>query len=60
MERRKIRDWVKNTDVQNAMRGDIDDYLYALEDTHGIRLSTDDMDAIINLLVEVARNRDHL
>ncbi len=43
-----IVDWVNNEDVQKDMMNQIDDYLYdVVRDQHGIQLSHDEMDEII-------------
>ena len=50
----KIRDWRTNPDAVNKMRGEIDDILFEIEEKHGLRLSLNDHDAIIDRSVEVA------
>jgi type I restriction enzyme R subunit len=52
--RYKIRDWRTNPDAVNRMRGEIDDILFDVEEKHGLNLSLDDHDAIIDRCIEVA------
>jgi hypothetical protein len=40
IERRKIRDWVTNHDIQKAMMNDIEDYLYAIKAQYDLPLRT--------------------
>ena len=50
----KIRDWRKNEDAINLMRGEIDDILFEVADEQGMALSLNDHDAIIDRCIEVA------
>ncbi|MBW1783957.1 MAG: type I restriction endonuclease subunit R [Deltaproteobacteria bacterium] len=50
----KIRDWRSNQDAINKMRGEIDDVLFEVAEEHGLSLSLDDQDAIIDRCIEVA------
>ena len=50
----KIRDWRTNQDAVNKMRGEIDDILFEVVERHGLDLSLDDHDAIIDRCIEVA------
>lgn len=50
----KIRDWRNNEDAINKMRGEIDDILFEVAEEHGLELSLDDHDAIIDRCIEVA------
>jgi type I restriction enzyme R subunit len=52
--RHKIRDWQRNEDAINKMRGEIDDILFEVAEEHGLELSLDDHDAIIDRCIEVA------
>jgi type I restriction enzyme R subunit len=49
--------WVSNQDVQNEIRNRIDDFLYELKERHGIELSYDDMDLIVENSLNIARVR---
>lgn len=49
--------WRENPDAQNRMRNDLDDFLFALQEQKGIKLSLPQMDAIIESTLRVARNR---
>ena len=52
--RHKIRDWRTNEDAINKMRGEIDDILFEVAEEHGLELSLDDHDGIIDRCIEVA------
>jgi type I restriction enzyme R subunit len=54
---RCIVDWINNTDQQNEIRNAIDAYLYSLESPAGIQLSFDEMDAIIERVLTIAKAR---
>ncbi|HEV2668703.1 MAG TPA: HsdR family type I site-specific deoxyribonuclease, partial [Blastocatellia bacterium] len=53
----RVVDWTSKSDVQNAMRNQIDDCLYELKKHQGIDLGFDDMDFIIESAINIARNR---
>lgn len=50
----KIRDWRTNQDAINKMRGEIDDIIFEVVEEHGLELSLDEHDAIIDRCIEVA------
>jgi len=50
----KIRDWQKNQDAINKMRGEIDDILFEVAKENGLEFSLDEHDAIIDRCIEVA------
>ena len=50
----KIRDWRTNQDAINKMRVEIDDIIFEVVEEHGLELSLDDHDAIIDRCIEVA------
>ena len=49
--------WRDNPDVQNRMRNAMDDYLFQLKQARGITLTLEQMDAIIEACLSIARNR---
>jgi len=49
--------WRENTDAQNAMRNDLDDLLFSLQRTKGMKLTFEQMDAILDAILRIARNR---
>ena len=49
--------WRENPDAQNRMRNDLDDFLFALQEEKGIKLTFAQMDAIIESSLRIARNR---
>jgi type I restriction enzyme R subunit len=54
----KVVNWTENVDVQNAMRNRIDDYFFdVIRDRHGIELAPDQIDAIVDSVLKVARAR---
>jgi type I restriction enzyme R subunit len=53
----RIVNWENNTDVQNRMRNAIEDYLFELKDEHGMDLSFDDIDDIMEKCLEIAKVR---
>jgi type I restriction enzyme R subunit len=57
--RRKVRDWIRNLDIQNAMRNDIEDYLYDLR-SQGITLSNTDIDRVLDAILELAKQRERM
>jgi type I restriction enzyme, R subunit len=60
IERRKIRDWVTNHDIQKAMMNDIEDYLYAIKAQYDLPLTEVEMDLVLEQVLEVAKRRDRL
>ena len=52
----KIVNWTNNTDVQNEMRTAIEDSLHELE-ADGLDLSFDEIDAILDRCLDIARRR---
>jgi len=57
IESNKIRDWVNNTDVLNAMRNASEDYLYEVEAAQNLRFTSVELDEIIEQVLEIARKR---
>ncbi len=57
IRKNKVVDWITNLDVQNAMRNEIDDYLYELREESGFDLSLDDMDLIVENSIDIAKAR---
>ncbi len=61
IEKHKIRDWVRNKDVQNQMKLEIEDYLFdEIQAKQGIQINTVMLDEILDNLIELARRRDAL
>jgi type I restriction enzyme R subunit len=59
IDERKIRDWVRNRDIQKAMMNDIEDYLYSRTVPES-RLSSTVLDRILDQVLEIAKQRDRL
>jgi type I restriction enzyme R subunit len=49
--------WRDNPDAQNRMRNKMDDLLFRLQSERGITLSLEQMDALIESCLRIARNR---
>lgn len=61
IEKNKIRDWVRNTDVHNKMKSEIEDYLFdEVQAKHNIQIETAMLDEVLDNLIELARRRDAL
>jgi type I restriction enzyme R subunit len=57
IRKKRVVDWASNTDAQNEIRNEIDDYLYALKEQYEIDLSFDDMDSIVESSINIAKTR---
>ena len=57
IQKNRIVHWTKNTDVQNRMKGAIEDYLFDLKDQQGIDLTFAEIDRILEMLLDIARAR---
>ena len=57
IQKRLVVDWQANPDVQNEMRNAIDDLLYEARSAKGVPLTVQDMDAIIERALDIAKNR---
>jgi type I restriction enzyme R subunit len=55
--RERIVNWTTNADVQNRMRNDIEDALFDLKSRAGLDLSFDEIDAILEKCLDIARRR---
>ena len=53
----RIVNWVNNVDIQNQMKGAIEDYLFELKEEQGIDLTFEDIDRILELCLDIARVR---
>ena len=61
IEKHKIRDWVRNTDIHNLMKAEIEDYLFDdVQARYNIQIKTVMLDKILDNLIELARQRDAL
>lgn len=57
IEERAVVNWTRNEDVQNRMRQAIEDELFDLKARHDLSLSLEDMDAVMERCLDVARVR---
>lgn len=56
---RAIVDWIDKNDIQKDMMNAIDDYIYdVLDAEHGIALTPDEMDTLIEDALHLAKNRN--
>ena len=54
----KVVNWTENVDIQNAMRNHMDDYFFeVVRDQHGIELTPEQIDMIVDAVLKVARAR---
>ena len=58
IEYHKIRDWIYNKDVQNAMDIDIEECLFNFKDKYNFDLSLSGTEYIIDRFITVAKRRD--
>ncbi len=56
IEKLVIRDWKKNIDVIKEMENEVEDYLMAHRKSLGIDITFDDLDAILDKCLKVAKN----
>lgn len=57
VQQHRIVNWTHNSDVQNRMMGAIEDYLFELKTEHGIEMSFEDIDRILERVLDIARTR---
>jgi type I restriction enzyme R subunit len=57
VRRLRIVNWEDNTDVKNSMRTAIEDFLFELKDRHGMELSFDRIDDIMEKCLDIAKAR---
>jgi type I restriction enzyme R subunit len=57
IRRHAVVRWRENTDAQNRMKNDLDDFLYELQQQRGLSLNFTQMDAIIDAVLRIARHR---
>jgi type I restriction enzyme, R subunit len=57
IRRNKIVNWTTSADVQNRMRNAIEDYLHELKTQRGLDLGFDEIDAILERTLDIARVR---
>jgi type I restriction enzyme, R subunit len=55
IDARRVVNWTQNVDVQNRMRTDIEDELFALRDRLGVPLTLEDIDLLMEEVLVVAR-----
>jgi type I restriction enzyme, R subunit len=55
---RKV-DWSEDIDVQNRMKTGIEEELFALKNEHGLELSFETIDRVLERVIDIARRRVH-
>ncbi len=58
IDARKIRDWIENRDVENAMLNDLDDLMFSVKGRYDLPMTGDDIDEIAASIIQVAKRRD--
>jgi type I restriction enzyme R subunit len=57
IERNRIVNWISDKDTQNRMRNEIEDRLFEFKDKDGLEMTFEDMDAIMEQCLDIARVR---
>ena len=57
IERNRIVNWISDKDTQNRMRNEIEDLLFEFKDKDGLEMTFEDMDAIMEQCLDIARVR---
>ncbi|KPK90627.1 MAG: restriction endonuclease subunit R [Anaerolineae bacterium SM23_ 63] len=57
IERNRIVNWTNDIDTQNRMKNEIEDLLFELKDQAGIEITFEDMDAIMEQCLDIAKVR---
>jgi type I restriction enzyme R subunit len=57
VQEHRIVNWTNNADVQNRMKGAIEDYLFELKEQRGVHLTFKDIDRILEAVLDIARTR---
>ncbi len=57
VQQHRIVNWTNNADVQNRMLTALEDYLFDLKELHGIDLTFEDIDRVLDLTLDIARSR---
>jgi len=57
VQQHRIVNWTRNVDVQNRMKGAIEDYLFDLHEQHSLALTFDEIDRVLEAVIEVVRVR---
>ena len=57
IERNRIVNWTSDKDTQNRIRNEIEDLLFEFKDKDGLEITFEDMDAIMEQCLDIARVR---
>jgi len=57
IERNRIVNWTSDTDTQNRIKNEIEDFLFEFKDKVGVDITFEDMDAIMEQCLDIARVR---
>ncbi|CAG0975606.1 Type-1 restriction enzyme R protein [Burkholderiales bacterium] len=53
----RIVNWTRNPDIQNRMKGAIEDFLFELKEERGVNLTFEEIDRVLESVVDIARVR---
>ena len=57
IDRHRIVHWVHNVDIQNQMRNEMEDFLFDFKEKTGYEITFDDIDAIMEQCLDIAKVR---
>ncbi len=57
VQRHRIVNWTRNTDVQNRIKGAIEDHLFDLQEQCNIQLGFEEIDRVLEAVIDIARIR---
>lgn len=57
VHKHRIVNWTRNADVQNRMKGAIEDYLFEIQEQHGLALTFEEIDRVLETVIDIARVR---
>jgi type I restriction enzyme R subunit len=58
VQQNRIVNWTRNADVQNRMKSAVEDYLFELQEHHGLALTFEEVDRVLGAVIDIARVRD--
>ena len=53
----RIVNWTRNPDIQNRMKGAIEDFLFELQEERGVNLTFEEIDRVLEAVIDIARVR---
>ncbi len=58
IDERRIRDWINNRDVENAMLNDLDDLMFSVKGRYDLPLTGTDIDELLESIIRVTKRRE--